>query len=181
MSLSKSVQISKLYPSNIEDLSKNFRTVEIIDNPYGISRANSIESMIQDLVVEVEAGLDIKDSSRKNGPYSSGLDKKIDTVNLATTIITDDLSRQVPEDLRFIQLAGFHNPEVNGQRYSYGLMLHFGEYSTHHNPEFAVLLPYEKDNTIPALILSNNSFDAPEKNLGLIVKALTYARENSNK
>jgi hypothetical protein len=169
MTISKAVQISKLYPSNVEDLTKTFRLVTSIHKPYGLSRENSVERQIQALVTEVETGLDIKDSKRRNGPYSSNLDERVDAVNSGTTVMTSDPSRQVPEEIRFIQLAHFHDPEINGQRYSYGLIQHFGNYAAPNGSEFAVLLPYERDANVPALMLSNNSKDNPAETLGLIV------------
>lgn len=176
MSIQRTIRISELYPSRVQDLSKSFRDVHAVHSPYGISRDGSTERQIQNLVAEVEAGLDIKDPERTNGPYSSNIDERVEAVNAATTVRTSDPSNQVPEDIRFIQLAHFHNPDVDGQRYSFGLMMHFGVYGTPDNArEFAVLLPYEKQKDVPALILSNG--EIADKPLELMVKALAYARQ----
>jgi hypothetical protein len=176
MSISKTVRISELYPSNVQDLTKSFREADLISDPYGLSRDGSTKRQIQNLVAEVEAGLKIKDPARRNGPYSSNLDGRVDAVNSATTVITDDPSKQVPKDIRFIQLAHFHNPEVDGHQYSYGLMMHFtSDNLSDATEEFAVLVPYEKDENIPALILSNG--EKIDKSLELMVKVLAYARQ----
>jgi len=139
---------------------------------------DSTKRQIQSLAKEVETGLDIQDSERTNGPYATDLGRRVDTVNSAQT--TGDASRQIHEDIRFIQLAYFRGPEVGGQQYSYGLMSHFGDYAAPNGSEFAILLPYERDVNVPALMLSNNSRDNPTKTLELIVKALAYAREKTH-
>ncbi|MBT3406250.1 hypothetical protein HN419_03705 [Candidatus Woesearchaeota archaeon] len=180
MSISKLVQISRLYPSDIEDLAKPFRDVTEVSKPYGMSRGESTERYIQALVDEVEVGLDVRDPERRNGPYFRDLDARIDDVNKATTVLTDDPAKQVPEELRFVQLALFEAPEVDGRRFSYGIMIHYGSSA---NPlektELAVLLPYEKDDA-SALVLSNNHRAKESKTLRLIVKALEYARHRTS-
>lgn len=176
MSTSKTVRISELYPSNVQDLSKFFRDAQAVHSPYGLSREGSTERQIQNLVAEVETGQDISDPKRTNGPYSTNLDERVDTVNAATTFRTNDPTKQVPEDIRFVQLAHLHDPEVDGQRYSYGLFMHFGVYENPSIPrEFAVLLPYEKQKGVPALVLSNG--EVADKPLELMIKALAYSRQ----
>ena len=180
MSTSKTVRISELYPSNVQDLTKFFREVTAVHTPYGLSRDGSTERQIQNLVAEVEAGLNITDPERKNAPYSSNLDGRVDAVNSATTIRTNESSKQVPEDIRFIQLAHFHNPEVDGNQYSYGLMMHFGSYGVPDaTREFAVLVPFQRDQNVPALILSNG--EHIDKPLELMVKSLAYARQRTSR
>ncbi|MBU0980812.1 MAG: hypothetical protein KJ709_08465 [Nanoarchaeota archaeon] len=179
MTLSKTVRISELYPSRVEDLTKTFRNVTRIHAPYGGSRGGTQKRMIQMLVDEVERELDISDPDRTNGPYSNKLKSLVDAVNRETTELTEDPEKQVPEEIRFMQLAHFQDPEVDGQVYSYGLFLHYGTYGTKHTKELAVLLPYERDETLPALILSNNWQEDYEKTLGLLIKAIAYGREKA--
>ncbi len=45
--------------------------------------------------------------------------------------------------------------------------------------EFAVLLPFEKDKTVRALTLSNNSSNTSQKMIELMTNALAYARKSS--
>ncbi len=180
MALSRLLRISRLYPSNVEDLTKSFRSSSSVREPYGLSIANSLRRQIQDLVGEVETGGSISDLERTNRPYSGNLDDRVDAVNSATTVRTDDISRQVPNEIRFIQLAHLHDPEVDGYRYSYGLMLHYGEYAPPDGPEFAILLPYERDEDVSAMILSNNCRDVHCQKLDSIVKALAYARKKAS-
>ena len=177
MSISKIVRISELYPSKVRDLSKSFREMSAIHRPYGLSSDDSNARQIQKLVEEVETGLNIRDPERRNEPYSSNLDERVDAVNSATTIIESDSSRQVPEEIRFIQLAHFHHPEIDGQQYSYGLMMHFGDYLGQ-TREFAVLVPFEREKNVPAIMLSNGQrINDP---LESMVKALVYARQRGN-
>lgn len=171
MSISRIVKISRLYPSNIEDVSKVFRSSAQIENPYDRCPQNK---GILSLIREVEYGENIEDSSRQNGPYSLLLDRKIEQVNLITKICTEDKEQQIPNVIRWLQLAHFHDPEVDGKKYSYGIMMHKGLFNLS-SPEFAILLPCERQN-IPALILSNNSFN--EDPINLITETLQYAREH---
>ncbi|MFT4343785.1 MAG: hypothetical protein ACMXYE_03485 [Candidatus Woesearchaeota archaeon] len=173
MSLTRTVYIARLYPSNVEDLAKTFRNAESVHNPNRLSRSSSMEISIQDLINEIEPGIYVEDDQRRNETYPTNLDAKIDAVNFATTHLTSDSSNQIPEDIRGIQLAHLYEPEVDGQKYHFGLMSHRGNY----NPELAVLIPYKKDRITPTLILSNNWTEDLSKGIRLITKALAYSRE----
>jgi hypothetical protein len=176
MSVSETVRIGELYPSGVQDLSKIFREVRRVYDPYAPRREDSIEHEISELVAEVEADLNIEDPKRTNAPYSRDLDRRVDEVNSATTVLIINRPQQVPEDIRLIQLAYFHEPQVGNQEYSYGLMMH---YAIDPTSEVAVLLPYARDKNVPALILSNGAH--VDHAVELITKALRYARERRSK
>jgi hypothetical protein len=177
------VRMEMLYPSKVRDLSKFFSLGSSILRPYDLAGGDvPVKRQIRNLVLEVEQGLNIQDPKRRNGPYDSQIHKFVDAVNSTTSLVTDDPARQIPQKIRFLQLAHLSQPSVDGYQFSYGLMAHYGMFANlDSSPEFAILLPYEKDVGAPALMLSNCPKEEGLNTLGRIVKALNFVRNNPSK
>ena len=102
---------------------------------------------------------------------------KIDKVNSTLINKYPDNTKRIPSDIRFVQLAWFHEPEVDGKEYSFGIMLHYGQVIIGDDSrEFAVLFPYESDKNVPLYLLSNNMPHDHDKLIKEMTHAFSYVR-----
>ena len=172
MSLSKIVRIAELHPSGVANLTKEFTQSRAVENPYTIKpdARGLAQRAIQKLWEAVQGEGDFSGYDFQKGPFYEDLDRLVSVVNNETLKREDYSGIRVPDNIKFAQLAHLKKPVVDEKEYSYGLLLHFGQYSGGTGPEeMAVLLPRRMDaNTTPALLLSNNFAESYVKGLEIM-------------
>jgi len=182
MSITRTVHIARLYPSDIEDITKPFRNETSIHDPYRAINQGEYGRLIGELLSTIERTTTQKDPERTNAPYSGGVNLYVDAVNTTLSEQISDPAHQIPEGIHYLQLAHLQDPELDGTQFSYGLLTHYGQCGTPQKPnEFALLLPYERDTTTPALLLSNNNREGHLISLKLMLKAIQYVKGHVEK
>jgi len=175
MSEQTTLHISRLYPTDILDIKKDFDFRRDIPEPYSLEdRPGHIyREHIKTITDTIHSDLSLSKYKPEMAPYDDILNPLVDFINEETWRRAENPADYVPENLRLLQLAHLIDPMIDNKKYSFGLLMHGGQASLALN-EFALLLPYAGNKDHSAVILSNRCYEDPVKSMSRLASLVEY-------